>query len=55
MHYFAVFLCFLADRPHIIEDLILTKENTYGLHAVQMIINDVLVPIYIDDYILCSN
>jgi hypothetical protein len=55
MQYFAVFLCFLADRPHIIDDLILTKENTYGIHVVQMIINDVAVPIYIDDYILCSN
>lgn len=55
MQYFAVFLCFLADRPHIIDDLILTKENTYGIHVVQMIINDVVVPIYIDDYILCSN
>lgn len=62
MQYFAVFMCFLADHPKIVEDIILTESNTYGIHAVQINVESKFcniigkrVPIYIDDYILCAN
>ena len=36
MQYFGVFLCFLADHPKIVEEIIITEPNTYGIHAVQI-------------------
>jgi hypothetical protein len=55
MQYFAVFLCFIATNPKIVEEIIITQPNTYGLHIVKMNVNGKEIPIYIDDYILCSN
>ena len=34
MQYFGVFLCFLADRPHLIQKIITTEPNTYGMHGI---------------------
>lgn len=39
MQYFGVFLCFLADHPKIVADLILTESSSFGLLAVKMNIN----------------
>jgi len=39
MQYFGVFLCFLADHPHLIKQLILNEPNTYGIYAIKMNIN----------------
>lgn len=36
MQYFAVFLCFVAQNPKIIEEIFLTESNSYGLHAIKM-------------------
>lgn len=39
MQYFGVFLCFLANHPKIISDLIITESNSYGIVVVKMIVN----------------
>jgi hypothetical protein len=36
MQYFGVFLCFLADHPRVVSELILTDSNSYGFLAVKM-------------------
>lgn len=46
-------LCFLADKPHLVKDIILTEPNTYGIHAVGMYVHGVKRHIFIDDYTLC--
>ena len=53
MQYFGVFLCYLADHSELIENIILTGSNSYGLHSVYIVHEGRRRPIYIDDYILC--
>ena len=53
LQYFSVFLCFLADHSSLIKEIILTEANTYGICVVNMYIQGVRTPIFIDDYILC--
>lgn len=36
MQYFGVFLCFLADHPKIVSDIILTESSSFGILAVKM-------------------
>ena len=55
MQYFGVFLCYLADHPEIIEKLILTGSNSYGIASIFMVHEGRRRPIYIDDYILCHD
>ena len=55
MQYFGVFLCFLADKPKLINQIIQTESNTYGLHCVSAYINGVREDIVIDDLFLCHN
>jgi hypothetical protein len=55
MQYFGVFLCYLADHPDIIEKLILTGSNSYGIASIFMVHEGRRRPIYIDDYILCND
>ena len=53
MQYFGVFLCYLADHPEIIDQVLLTGSNSYGIAVVYMVHDGKRQPIYIDDYILC--
>jgi hypothetical protein len=53
MQYFGVFLCFLAENPHLIDKIILTESNNYGINVVAMNVSSKKEYIYIDDYILC--
>lgn len=53
MQYFGVFLCFLAENPHLIDRIILTEANSYGVNVVAMNVRSRHEYIYIDDYILC--
>lgn len=46
-------LCFLADKPHLLKNIILTQPNTYGIHAVGMYVHGVRRHVFIDDNILC--
>ena len=39
MQYFGVFLCFLADHPRVVSELILTDSNSYGFLVVKMQLN----------------
>lgn len=53
MQYFGVFLCYLADHPELIESMILTEPNSYGIQVVYMVHEGRRRPLYIDDYVLC--
>jgi hypothetical protein len=53
LQYFGVFLCFLADKPIEIQKIICTKENSYGLHCIEVYQEGKVVKFLIDDYILC--
>ena len=55
MQYFGAFLCFLADKPHLIQKIITTEPNTYGLHTVEAYREGTPHSFIIDDYILCSD
>lgn len=55
MQYFGVFLCFLAENPHLINEIIVTEPNSYGIHVVKMNVGSKKEFIYIDDYILCCD
>lgn len=54
MQYFGPFLCFLAEFPELINSIIVTDANTYGLYVVAANINGKKEYLYIDDYILCQ-
>lgn len=49
-----MFLCYLADHSELIETIILTGPNSYGLASIYMVHDGRRRPIYIDDYILCN-
>jgi hypothetical protein len=53
LQYFSMLLCFLADKPHLIKNIILTQANTYGICAVAMYFEGLRRHVFIDDYILC--
>lgn len=53
MQYFGVFLCFLANKPTEIAKIITTRENSYGVHAIEAYRNGRTTSFIIDDYILC--
>ncbi len=36
LQYFGVFLCYLSENPHLINDLILTDSNSYGICALRV-------------------
>lgn len=55
MQYFGVFLCFLADKPKLIQQIIQTDSNSFGIHCVAAYINGIRKDIVIDDYFLCHN
>lgn len=55
LQYFGVFLCFLAENPHLINEILLTEPNTYGIHALRMNIGSKKEFIFIDDYIICCD
>ena len=46
---------FLKQNPELIEEIILTKKNTYGLHALRIYINNQEEHILIDDKFLCTS
>ena len=48
-------LCFLADNPQLINNIILNDSNSYGLFVLQMNVESKKEFIYIDDYTLCSD
>jgi hypothetical protein len=54
MQFFGVFLCFLANKPNLIKKIILTEENTYGIHSVEAYVNGLKRFVVLDDYILCK-
>jgi hypothetical protein len=53
MQYLGVFLCFLADKPTLIQKIICTDENTYGLSCIEAYRDGKVVHFLIDDQILC--
>lgn len=55
MQYFGVFLCYLSDNPELIDRIILTHRNSYGIAALQVIYDGRREVLFIDDYILCHN
>lgn len=55
MQYFGVFLCFLADKPTLIQKIITSAENSYGLHAISAYREGRQINFVIDDYILCRD
>lgn len=55
MQYFGVFLCFLSNKPNLIRKIILTEENTFGLHCVEAYVHGLKRLILFDDYILCKD
>ena len=55
MQYFGVFLCYLADHPEIIDKVLLTGSNSYGIASIFMVHEGKRRPIYIDDYCLCND
>ncbi len=55
MQHLGVFLCFIADNLHLIRQIILTEPNSYGIHCIKAYVDSVRQPIFIDDYILCSD
>lgn len=55
MQYFGVFLCFLSDKPNLIQKIITTDQNSYGLHGIEAYRNGRPIQFVIDDYILCRN
>jgi hypothetical protein len=55
MQYFGVFLCFLSNNPELIDRIILTHRNSYGIAALQVIYDGRREVLFIDDYILCHN
>jgi hypothetical protein len=55
MQYLGVFQCYLADNPDLIDRIILTKPNSYGIHAVYVVYEGKREILFIDDYILCNS
>lgn len=55
MQPFGVLLCFLAEHPQLITQIILTNPNSYGICVLRMNIEAKKEYVYIDDYILCSD
>ena len=55
MQYLGVFLCFLSDKPNLIQKIIVTDENTYGIHGIEAYRDGKLTQFVIDDYILCKD
>lgn len=55
MQYFGVFLCFLSDKPNLIQKIITTDENSYGLHSIEAYREGKLINFLIDDCILCKD
>lgn len=55
LQYFGVFLCFLAENPHLLNEILLTEPNTYGIHALRMNVGSKKEFIFIDDYIICCD
>ena len=53
MQYFGMFLCFIAEHEKLIQDLIITDENTYGLQVVSMNVKGKAEFLLIDDLVLC--
>jgi hypothetical protein len=53
MQYFGVFLCFLADKPTLIQKIICSSENSYGLHCIEAYRDGKAIHFLVDDYILC--
>lgn len=54
MQYFGVFQCYLADNPDLIDRIILTNPNSYGIHAIYVVHEGKREVLFIDDYILCN-
>lgn len=54
MQYFGVFQCYLADNPDLIDRIILTNPNSYGIHAIYVVHEGKREALFIDDYILCN-
>lgn len=54
MQSFGILLCFLADHPHLLHNIILTDTNSYGLCVLRMNVGAKKEYIYIDDYTLCE-
>lgn len=54
MQPFGALLCFLAEHPQLIGNLIMTESNSYGIAVVRMNVGSRREFIYIDDYMLCS-
>ena len=55
MQYFGTFLCFLSNKENLIRKIIITQENTYGLHCVEAYVHGLKKIVMFDDYILCHN
>lgn len=55
MQYFGVFLCFLSDKTNLIQKIITTNENSYGLHCIEAYRHGKPIHFLIDDYILCKD
>jgi hypothetical protein len=53
VQYFGVFLCFLADKPSLIKNIILSSANSYGIHCIKANRSGKPVLFFVDDYILC--
>jgi hypothetical protein len=53
MQPFGALLCFLAEHPQLLQNLILTDSNSYGIAVVRMNLGGKKEFIYIDDYMLC--
>lgn len=53
MQYFGVFLSFLANKPKLLNEIIRTDKNTFGLHCVSAYVNGMKHDIVIDDLFLC--
>ncbi len=54
MQPFGMLLCFLAQHPHLLSNIILTDINSYGICVVRMNVEAKREYIYIDDYTLCA-
>ena len=44
----------MAQPQELIEKVIVTGDNSYGLYAVETTINNEVQYVYIDDYVLCQ-